>query len=281
MTSASVSQPGSASVSETLKNMNSTSAKHATWLVRVLDPKIIKYQFTARGQLVQAEKFECILVSENPKEYMMATVPFSFSDRAAAARVMKTYKALTSYEIRTPQFDTKQKQEYISCPVKRVVILTDPTRTAPIPPTEQAKQQYPSMFVDVGRNLTETMKVLTGMRFNLQPSGPASGSAKLGAQCLDVCGKILSLTGQKPTEKRGKRYMVANMELVDDLEGKVEVNVWDNAYKLVKDIPLGEGVTLIGCTATKDPSDNATKLNLWDSAHVLSGGTRAQSLTSL
>ena len=42
---------------ETLRNMNTSTAKHAKWYVRILDPKIIEYQFTSRGQLVDAKKF--------------------------------------------------------------------------------------------------------------------------------------------------------------------------------------------------------------------------------
>ena len=43
----------------TLKNMNGTTAKFAKWYVRVLDPKVITYKFQAKGETVQATKFEC------------------------------------------------------------------------------------------------------------------------------------------------------------------------------------------------------------------------------
>ena len=65
---------------ETLKNMNSTTSKFAKWYVRVVDPKIIDYSFTARGETVTAQKFQCVLVSKDSAQYMPGLVPFVFSD---------------------------------------------------------------------------------------------------------------------------------------------------------------------------------------------------------
>jgi hypothetical protein len=55
--------------------------------------------------------------------------------------------------------------------------------------------------------------------------------------------------------------------------------IWDKAHNLVNHIPEREEVACIGCTATREGSE--VKLNLWSDAHVLRGGDRAQSLTSL
>jgi len=268
---------------ETLKNMNASTAKYASWLVRVLDPKIVAYQFKARQEVVDAEKFECLLVSQNPKEYMMATVPFSFKDRSAAKKAMQKFVADTVWEVRNPTFDVKQKVEFISCPMKQVLVLAEPTRTQAVPPTKPEKQSYPSSSVDVGMDLSQVMEVLAEVRFDKPTPGPASGSLKPGTRYLDVCGKILDLSSQKRLAVAGRNRVVANLELVDDSGAKIEVSVWDAAYKLLAHIPVGEGVTLIGCTATREATATgaAIKLNLWGSAHVLRGGPRAQSLTSM
>ena len=66
---------------ETLKNMNGTTGKFAKWYVRIIDPRIIDYTFTARSEAVNAQKFECVLVSNDPAQYMLGLVPFVFSDR--------------------------------------------------------------------------------------------------------------------------------------------------------------------------------------------------------
>ena len=90
---------------ETLKNMNSTTAKFAKCSVRVLDPKIIEYSFTARGEKVAATKFTCVLVSNAPEQYMLGGVPFNFKDRNAAIDASNKFKADSMWELQTPSFD--------------------------------------------------------------------------------------------------------------------------------------------------------------------------------
>jgi hypothetical protein len=79
-------------------------------------------------------------------------------------------------------------------------------------------------------------------------------------------------------DKNGKRFTVSELECVD-ASGKITVSVWGRAYAAVEKIPNGEGVTLVGVTATRENGE--VKLNLWPSAHVLRGEDPAQSLTSL
>ena len=55
--------------------MNSTTSKFAKWYVRVVAPKIIDDSFTARGETIAAQKFECVLVSKDPAQYMIGLVP--------------------------------------------------------------------------------------------------------------------------------------------------------------------------------------------------------------
>ena len=45
--------------------------------------------------------------------------------------------------------------------------------------------------------------------------------------------------------------------------------------------PIGHGISIIGCAATRDENAAGTKLNMWDGAHVLQGGAKVQSLTGL
>ena len=64
---------------ESLKNMNVQTAKYASWVVRILSPKLIRYTFFSKGKSVEAEKFLCLLVSGNPTQFMTGSVPFSFA----------------------------------------------------------------------------------------------------------------------------------------------------------------------------------------------------------
>ena len=66
--------------------MNSTIGKFAKLYVRIIGPKKILYEFKSRGETVHAERFECVLVSKDPAQYMLATVPFSFTDRLSATK---------------------------------------------------------------------------------------------------------------------------------------------------------------------------------------------------
>jgi hypothetical protein len=161
---------------ETLNKMNAGTAKHAQWIVRILDPKVTEYKFTARGQEVAAAKFSCLLVSKNPAQYMLATVPFSFQDRTAPAQAKLSFLANTSWELKAPNFDTKQKQEYNSCPVKVVVNLSRPTKTKAIPPTSPEMQQYASQFVDLAA--PSLLRVVSMSVARLKVSPPRNQLAK-------------------------------------------------------------------------------------------------------
>ena len=101
---------------ETLKNMNGTTGKFAKWYVRVIAPKIIDYPIKARGETIAAQKFECVLVSKDPTQYMLGLVPFAFSDRGAAKKAMDKFKENYVFEITQPAFDTKAKSEFNGCP---------------------------------------------------------------------------------------------------------------------------------------------------------------------
>ena len=78
---------------ETLKNMNTQTAKYAKWYVRVLDPKVLDYTFTARNEKVEAQKFSCVLVSNAPAQYMLGGVPFNFKNRNAAVEAYRKFTA--------------------------------------------------------------------------------------------------------------------------------------------------------------------------------------------
>ncbi len=76
---------------ETLKNLNGTTAKFAKWYVRIIDPKIIRYTFMAKGEAIKAQKFQCVLVSKEPEQYMLGLVPFDFKDRHAAVAAAQRF----------------------------------------------------------------------------------------------------------------------------------------------------------------------------------------------
>ena len=92
---------------ETLKNMNYQTAKYAKWYVKVLHPKVIEYSFAARGEQVQAQKFEGLLVSHAPEQHMLGLVPFDSKDRSAATNAAAKSAADSVWEVTTPAFGSR------------------------------------------------------------------------------------------------------------------------------------------------------------------------------
>ena len=112
---------------ETLKNMNSSTGKFAKWYVRVIAPMIIDYTFETRGETIAAQKFECVIVSQDSTQYMLGLVPFDFKDRRAAQEALDEFTGNHVFEITQPAFDTKAKSEFNGCSVKTVLLLARPT----------------------------------------------------------------------------------------------------------------------------------------------------------
>jgi len=270
-------------VVETLKHMNASSQKYAKWVVRVVQGRIVQYQFTARGEVVQASKFFCILVSKNPKEYMQGVVPFNFTNKTAAADAVKKFLDATCWEISSPCLESSQKAEYISCPIKTVVKLTQPTGLRPITPAETEKYNYASRHIHPPSTLAEIMTLLGQVRFQARPS--LTSGLSPATKMVDLSCKIRSRGGEARTvTKNGKTHTILNLEVVDDstlqdgTKAQVEIAVWDKAIAAVPH-GVNAGVCIVGCTAAKD--GEGMKLNVWDSAFWITTGARASALTDM
>lgn len=258
---------------ETLKNMNASTAKHAKWYVRILDPKIIAYQFRAKEKVVDATKFQCILVSKDPSQYMLGLVAFEFKDLQGAKKAFEKFKKGSVWEISTPSFDSKSKSEYNGCPIKTVLLLSPPTKTKAVPPTNKAELDHPAQGLKVALEIKGVMALLSTRAFK------ASGTAKVPTKTFDFIGKITALSSQRSAVSGGQNHRVADATFVDTQGGQITVSIWKEAYACLQSIPLNSGVVILGCSATKDGSD--VKLNIWPSAHISTDGEQAQLLTNL
>jgi hypothetical protein len=248
--------------------------------VRVLDPKLIHYTFTARAETVKATRFECVLVSKKANEYMLGVVNFNFQDRKAAEKAHKQFVADSVWTITKPIFDAKANIAFNGCPVKTVLDMAKPTACQRVPSTNQKELDYPMTYVDVELNLSKTIEKLSKMPMKSSGSAKHQGSsaAKPPSKNVDICGKLLDLTDKKLVEKGNRRLYAAEAMLADDSGGKVKVSIWDDAHALVAAVPVNDGVTLINCTATR--AGDQVNINFWNCGHVLRGGSRAQSLAA-
>ena len=185
---------------ETLKNMNGTTAKHAQWCIWILDPKIIDYTFAARGETINASRFECMLVSKDPKQCMLAGIPFSFKERDSAKKAYTKFTDQSVWILKTVAFDTKVKPEFNSCPQKAVILMTEPSKLVPVTPAHTTELAHPSKHIEVALDLSGILRLLAAMPF--ETGSARSGSAKPQSKVLDFCGKQIALTPPKLVEKR-------------------------------------------------------------------------------
>ena len=253
---------------ETLKSMNATTGKFAKWYVRVLDPKVIDYSFQSKGETIAAQKFQCVLVSKDPTQYMLGLVPFAFKDRQAAAKALTRFTANQVYEVTTPAFDAKSRADFNGCPVKSVLLLTTPTTIKAVPSTNKAMLEHPATGLEVSMDISELLQFLK-----------ASNSTKALSKTFDFTGKFLKLSPAKSIDKAGVQRQVSEAEFVDAKGGKITISVWERAIQMLQSLAAGAGVAVVGCNATV--VDAEVKLNIWPGVHISTTGAQAQSLTSL
>ena len=55
---------------DNLLNLNSESAKHSQWLVRVVAKRIEQYVYQAKKGQVNAQKLVCVMVGTDPSAYI-------------------------------------------------------------------------------------------------------------------------------------------------------------------------------------------------------------------
>ena len=164
---------------EALKSMNSQTAKFAKWYVKILDPKVVDYSFFARGEKIQAQKFQCVLVPHVPQQYMLGVVNFDFNNRNAATTAAEKFTADSVWEITTPAFDTRSKPEFNGCPIKSVVLLSKPTTTTRVLPTNAAALAHPAKGVHVALDIKGIVNLLQGTAAStnrVEPVSPCWGA---------------------------------------------------------------------------------------------------------
>ena len=256
---------------ESLSNINASTAKHAKWIVRILQPRCIDYTFTDSGEVVKATKFGCLLVSEDPHKYVPATVAWSFTDKGAPKKALKRFTAGSIWIMKKPTFDPKADPRFYSSSVPGVLLLS--TSVLEPVPNGQSLTAVPAEHLQVGLGLKKLIQCLAGM---LMPVGRQKPATKN----VDLCGKILEKGLVKEVVKDGKKREVCEVILADGSGSRISVSVWDKATAYMEDLEVGSGVSLVGVSAMK-ADGNQIKLNMWDSAFVCQGGAQVQSLTDL
>ena len=121
---------------ESIMNMNETNAKHAKWCLRVLNPQLQPYTFQARGQTANAKQFTCVLVGDEPSEYMIGCVPFEFKVQDGPDNAFRRFVENTAWKVSTPAFDVRSKVEFNGSPMKLTLLLRPPTLLTAVTPAD-------------------------------------------------------------------------------------------------------------------------------------------------
>ena len=257
---------------ETLKNMNPQTAKHAVWIVRIIEPRVTTFTYTDKktGNRVEAKRFSCLLVSASPVQFMMATVN-SFSKKTTPDEAFQKFTHGSVWQITKPYLDPKATQQYNSCPIKAVLVLDAPTTINAVNITETDKENYPARNIVVNEQVGRVCD-------NLLKKGKMGTAA--GTVLVNVCGKMVAKTPMKQVTAGDRTRRVVSIELADDAGNGIEVSVWDAAIDYIESIKVQTGITIIGLSATMPLGENQLKFALWDSGRVMRGGAAADALTA-
>ena len=169
---------------DALFNMNANNGRFATWLLRVKSPQIAPIKFKAAHQDVEGFVFQCVLTSNDPKQYMFGKVPFDFKNRNAAQDAKKKFVEDSVWKVTNPSFDGRSPAQYVSCPIKVVLLLKEPTKLELMTSPGDCKlmeKWWPAETVHVPLSLTGTINALKKVRLS-----HALGSEKGKGKALDL-----------------------------------------------------------------------------------------------
>ena len=184
--------------------MNASSQKFATWVVRVIQGRVVSYAFTSQGETVNATKFVCILVSENASEYMLGVCPFRRANPKAAQVAAEKFQDGTCWEITTPVFEEGPVKN--SCPVKTCVKLAAPTGLRAVRPADTEKYNYAVKSIHPAMTLAQALTILKShVQFQATPRrAGASGSANgTPTKIVDLSFKIRNHGEKRTVAKKG------------------------------------------------------------------------------
>ena len=294
----------SSGVYEGVMGLNATNAKFAKWVFRVVAPKKHAYSFQCRDRKqgtkkVNAERFDCVLVGDEPTEYAMGSVPFQFDDPHAASRALERFVDGTVWEITRPVFDSWYKTEFNAAPMKQALLLQEPTKIKPVPPTD-GNYSKPSRYISPPASLSYILEFAENFSGGGGQASQQDGSASQ-APCLagvgttrgggdsravDFVAKFVGKAKPKSVTSRGNQLRVMDIDVVDDSQlrgggsyAKCAISVWNKAIDLFDNVALGSGVVLMGCTLTLGAGGKA-KINMQEGGgRILQTGPRVQELT--
>ena len=191
---------------ESLMCLNNTSAKFMTWTVCVMHGSIVSYSFVnKKGETQAASKFVCYLVSDNPAEYVQATVRHAWRDANFVAAQKARFMDGTVWKIKDVTFATNAKSEWNGAPNKSVVLLEAPTSMIPVM-SGTAEANAIAKYICPTMRLHDVLKVSC-------------------TRTVDVSVFITSCEHPRSETARGQAVQVANAKCIDE-DSEAEIAFW-------------------------------------------------------
>ena len=112
-----------------LRLLNSQSAQASSngsikWQVKITEPELTSFTFDNGTKKLFV--FWCTLVGDDPSFYVRGV--FKNANEKTVQDVANKFKEGSMFLMSKVAFDAKQKKEYISSPIKQVVLMTSPTK---------------------------------------------------------------------------------------------------------------------------------------------------------
>ena len=216
---------------ESLLFLNERSAKFMNWHVRVLHPRVNKYQFTTvNNDLVNATQFQAYLVGANASVYVKATVPFSFKDVSKPTRASIKFASQTCWNLQSVTLEPSSKPQWNGCPNKAVVVLEPPTTMNPL--TQSSKEKALANFIDPPMRLADILEIQS-------------------TQTVDCAVVIQEVQAQRTDVARGKQVSVCNIIVVDDSNSRATITCWEDHAATVQGRE-GQPATFFCLTAIRE-----------------------------
>jgi len=217
---------------DNLLNLNSESAKHSQWLVRVVAKRIEHYAYqTKKGQQVNAQKLVCVMVGTDPSAYITG----SAKDKPRCPGMKDTDKKLTTdtvYTMVDPAMDRTNAQ-WIGGPVKVAIVLNESKLSKTMSKTPP--KETPAKYVKPRMKLAEIMNI----------SEPRN---------VDFAGIVTQISEIKDVVAAGRQNRVRDIAVTDDSKhgngvAVAQISVWGDSRELFKNVTANTGITILNCRA--------------------------------
>lgn len=260
---------------ESLLFLNEQSDKFMDWQVRVLYPRIVKYQFTTRkNEVVNATRFQAYLVGATPSEYVMATVPFSFKDETRPTRAAQRFQAKTCWKLSSVLLESNSKAQWNGCPNKAVVILDAPTQMNPLMQSG-AEEKAIAHFIEPGMKLSAILEAFCCSKLTSFDECIYNMFFFVvifvliwevqATQTVDCSVFIVEVQRHRTEVARGKQVSVCTIIVVDDSNSRASITCWEEQAVAMQGC-TGQAVTILGMVVVKEDID--VKLSIRSSAIV-------------